>query len=169
MKLPIKQILLENIMDINRLDKKYGNQFSDNILNNIHQQKFGSTLTPEEIEEYRKTSNIVFNLDKSNPTGFIRTKQFTPDDQANIRFFHALNDNLKIQPDRINYISNLASTQKGTGKLLLNKIDHNGNPILLKAWNKDLIPYYKAHGFQQLIHPELRGKLNMYKLNEEPK
>ena len=170
MKISIKQILLEGQIHINDLDKKVGYQQSNKILSNLHQQKFGSTLNDDIINNWRSNSNITFNHLDENPNninGFIRTKTLRNDDE-NSKYYHALESLTKRNPNAINYISDLASIEKGTGKALLNNLP-NTNPIVLRAWNKDLIPYYKAHGFQQLIHPEIRGKMNMYKLNEEQK
>ena len=170
MKIPIKQILLEYQIHINDLDKKVGQLQTNKILSNLHQQKFGSALNDDIINDWRSNSNITFNHSNENPNninGFIRTKTLQNNNE-NAKYYNALKSLTKRNPNTINYISDLASIEKGTGKALLNNLPNN-NPIVLRAWNKDLIPYYKAHGFQQLIHPELRGKMNMYKLSEEQK
>ena len=53
MKIPIKRILLESQIHINDLDKKVGYQQSNKILSNLHQQKFGSTLNDDIINDWR--------------------------------------------------------------------------------------------------------------------
>ncbi len=163
--IPIKKILLEAQIHINDLDKKVGQQQSNKILSDLHHQKFGSPLKNDIIDDWRSNSNITFNHSDENPNninGFIRTKVL-PNNDENSKYYHALKTLTKRNPNAINYISDLASTEKGTGKELLNSLSNN-NPTVLRAWNKDLVDYYKAQGYTQLIHPELRGKLNMYKI-----
>ena len=128
-------------------------------------KKFGSPLKDDIINDWRNNSDIVFNYFNKNPNninGFIRTKVL-PNNDENSKYFHALKALTKRNPNAITFISDLASTEKGTGKELLNSLPNN-KPKVLRAWNKDLVNYYKSHGYTQLIHPELRGKLNMYKI-----
>ena len=163
--IPIKKILLEAQIHINDLDKNVGRQQSNKILSDLHHQKFGSPLKNDIIDDWRNNSDIVFNYFNKNPNninGFIRTKVL-PNNDENSKYYHALKALTKRNPKAITFISDLASTEKGTGKELLNSLPNN-NPTVLRAWNKDLVNYYKSHGYTQLIHPELRGKLNMYKI-----
>lgn len=165
MLIPIKQIILEAQIHITALDKRVGPEQSNKILSDIHHQKFGSPLNDEILNEWRSNSNIVFNHSNKNPNninGFIRTKTLQNNDE-NSKYYHALKALTKRNPNAINYISDLASTEKGTGKELLNSLP-NKNPTVLRAWNKDLVEYYKQQGYTQMLHPELRGKLNMYKI-----
>ena len=149
-------------MKVSDLNKDIQNIKNQKPLSNENKDKLRNVLTNvfDVIEKFER--NGYFNKNPNNINGFIRTKVL-PNNDENSKYFHALKALTKRNPKAITFISDLASTEKGTGKELLNSLPNN-NPTVLRAWNKDLVNYYKSHGYTQLIHPGLRGKLNMYKI-----
>ena len=125
----------------------------------VYNKSFGGTLKDKDIDTWLEEGEIYLAIDtKENILGYMRIKHFNinhlDDDNKNYGLF--------VNTDNFIFLSDIASLQKGCGRVLMNYLHYRlavGNDIILRAHNKSLIPYYEQYEYSLQISTLLKGNV----------
>lgn len=118
------------------------------------------SLKGNDIENWLNTgSEIYFVIDQhENIIGYMRIKDMNINNLDEENKMYGLFSNT----ENFTFLSDIGSTKKGVGRMLMNHLHYSlavGNDILLRAHNKNLIPYYEQYDYSLLISTLLKGNV----------